>query len=125
MASPDDRKYLESHEWHKPEGDLVAIGISKFAVEELTDITYVEYLKEDGPIKAGETFGEIESVKATSELYVGIDGEVVAVNQELIDNPALMNDDCYTAGWMIKIKPSDPAQLDNLLDAAAYDAQAH
>lgn len=125
MASPDDRKYLESHEWHKLEGDLVVIGISKFAVEELTDITYVEYLKEDGPIKAGETFGEVESVKATSELYVGIDGEVVAVNQELLDNPALMNDDCYDAGWMIKIKPSDASQLDNLLDAAAYDEQAH
>lgn len=124
MASPTDRKYLESHEWHKPEGDLVVLGISKFAVDELTDITYLEYVNDGGPIKAGETFGEIESVKATSELYSGIDGEVVAVNQELIDNPAIINDDCYDAGWMIKIKPSDPSQLDNLMDSETYDKQA-
>ena len=90
MPVPDDRTYLASHEWHKPEGELIVIGISQPAVEELTDITYLEVSKDAGSIDAGESFGEIESVKATSELYCGIAGEVVAVNQEVIDNPALI-----------------------------------
>ena len=79
MASPADRRYLESHEWHKAEGDLVVIGVSQFAVDELTDITYLDIKKKAGEIKAGQSFGEIESVKATSELYCGIDGTIVAV----------------------------------------------
>ncbi len=120
MAAPDDRKYSKSHEWHKPEGDLVAIGISQFAVEELTDITYLELTVESGPIQAGQSFGEIESVKATSELYCGISGEVVEVNSEVVDNPAIINEDCYGKGWMIKVKPANNGELDNLLDAESY-----
>lgn len=123
MPSPDDRRYLESHEWHKLEGDLVVIGISQFAVDELTDVTYVEVAKEDGSIDAGESFGEVESVKATSELYCGIAGEVVEVNQAVIDEPSLINDDCYGKAWLIKVKPSDPADLDGLLASADYDAK--
>ncbi|MEM9414104.1 MAG: glycine cleavage system protein GcvH [Planctomycetota bacterium] len=123
MAAPEDRYYLSSHEWHKPDGDHVLVGISKFAVDELTDITYLEVEKDSGEIAAGETFGEVESVKATSELYSGIDGEVVDVNQEVIDNPALLNEDCYDAGWILKIKPSDPEQVKSLLNAADYSAQ--
>lgn len=123
MTSPADRHYLDSHEWHKLEDGVVLLGISQFAVDELTDITYVEVLKESGEIKAGEPFGEIESVKATSELYSGIDGDIVDVNQLVIDNPATVNEDCYGKGWLIKIRPSNPSQLDGLLDAAAYDAQ--
>lgn len=123
MATPDDRYYLESHEWHKPEGDLVLIGISQVAVDELTDITYLEVIKDAGPISKGETFGEIESVKATSELYAGIDGEVVAVNQEVIENPALINEDCYGKGWILKIKPNDPEQVKSLISANDYAAQ--
>ncbi|MEM6459541.1 MAG: glycine cleavage system protein GcvH [Planctomycetota bacterium] len=123
MASPDDRRYLGSHEWHKPEGDLVAIGVSAFAVEELTDVTYLEVTVEDGPIGAGEVFGEIESVKATSELYCGVAGEVVEVNAAVIDNPATVNDDPYGAGWIVKVRPSDPAQVEGLMSAAEYDAQ--
>lgn len=123
MASPDDRRYLASHEWHKPEGDLIAIGISAQAVEELTDITYVEVTCADGPITAGDSFGEIESVKATSDLYCGIDGQVVAVNPEVLDNPAVINDDPYNRGWIIKIRPADPAALDQLLPASDYDAR--
>lgn len=123
MAAPDDRHYLPSHEWHKPQGDHVLIGISKFAVDELTDITYLEVEKDSGPITKGEPFGEVESVKATSELYSGIDGEVVEVNQEVLDNPALLNEDCYDAGWILKIKPSDASQVDGLLSAADYEAQ--
>lgn len=126
MSSPEDRRYLQSHEWHKQEGELVAIGISQFAVSELTDITFVDVFRTDGGVHAGESFGEIESVKATSEMYSGIDGEVVEVNQEVLDNPSLINEDCYGKGWLIKLKPVDMAQLDQLLSAADYDAtQAH
>lgn len=122
MSAPDDRKYLATHEWHKPEGDLVVIGISQTAVDELTDITYLEVTTESGSIDAGETFGEIESVKATSELYTGVAGEVVEVNQAVIDNPALINDDCYGQGWIIKIKPTSPDATASLLSAADYQA---
>lgn len=123
MSAPDDRHYLASHEWHKPEGDLVVIGISQTAVDELTDITYLEVTTDTGSIDAGETFGEIESVKATSELYIGIAGEVVEVNQEALDNPAIINDDCYDKGWILKIKPADPSAVGSLLSAADYQAQ--
>ncbi|MBI1336581.1 MAG: glycine cleavage system protein GcvH [Phycisphaera sp.] len=125
MPSPNDRRYLESHEWHKLESDgsTVTIGVSQFAVDELTDVTYVDITKTAGPIKAGETFGEVESVKATSELYVGVDGEVVKVNQEAIDNPAMLNEDPFGNAWLIQVKASDPAQLEKLLSAADYDKQ--
>lgn len=123
MSIPDDRKYLASHEWHKPEGELIVIGISQAAVDELTDITYLEVTTESGPIQAGAEFGEIESVKATSELYCGVSGEVVAVNQAVIDNPALINEDCYDAGWIIKVKPTDPGATGELLSADDYQAQ--
>ncbi len=124
MASPDDRRYASTHEWHKPDGDLVIVGISQFAVDELTDVTYVDIVKTEGEIKAGETFGEVESVKATSDLYCGIDGEIVEVNEAPIDDPTVINKDPFGEGWLIKVKPADPAQLDALMDATAYDAQA-
>ena len=122
--TPGDRRYLESHEWHKPEVGLVVVGISQFAVDELTDITYLDIKKKQGPIKAGESFGEIESVKATSELYSGIDGTVVEVNAEAINNPAIINQDPYGKGWMLKIKPSDPKQVETLLAAEDYGKKA-
>lgn len=123
MPAPDDRRYLESHEWHKPEGELIAIGISQFAVDELTDITYVEVTDPEADLSAGDAFGEIESVKATSDLYVGIPGQIVEVNEALADNPALINEDPYGQGWIIKIKPADPAAIDALLSGADYDAK--
>jgi len=123
MPAPDDRRYLESHEWHKPEGDLIAIGISQFAVDELTDITYVEVSDPQASLGAGDAFGEIESVKATSDLYTGVAGKIVAVNPALADNPGLINEDPYGAGWIIKIKPDDPAALEALLSPADYDAR--
>lgn len=122
MSTPDDRTYLASHEWHKAEDGYIKIGISQAAVDELTDITYLEVTNEDGEIKAGEVFGEIESVKATSELYCGVDGQVTEVNQAVIDNPALINDDCYDAGWIIKVKPADPDAVNGLLSATDYAA---
>ena len=124
MASKTDRTYLESHEWPKLDGDLVVIGISQHAVDELSDITFIEYAKESGSISAGDSFGEIESVKATSELYCGIDGEVVQVNNELVDSPQTVNDDPWDAGWMIKVKPSNPEQVKSLLSAEDYDAKS-
>lgn len=124
MTSPDDRRYLDSHEWHKLDGDVVTIGVSQFAVDELTDITYLEIRTQSGSLSAGDTFGEIESVKATSELYAGVSGEVVEVNQKAIEAPELVSQDPYGDGWMIKIKISDPTQLDKLLSAADYD-KAH
>ncbi len=121
MASPDDRRYLETHEWHKRDGELVTIGISRFAVDELSDITYVDISAGDGRIHKGESFGEIESVKATSELYIGIDGEVMEVNQAVIDNPAMINEDPYDKGWLIKVRPVDAGQLDDLISPEQYE----
>ena len=123
MSSPDDRRYLDTHEWHKLEDGVVTVGLSRFAVDELTDITYVEVAKSTGTVKAGDVFGEIESVKATSDLYVGVDGEVTAVNQAVIDNPQIINDDPHDKGWLIKVIPSDPGQLESLKTAQDYDAQ--
>jgi glycine cleavage system H protein len=119
MSAPDDRRYLESHEWHKPEGDLVAIGISRFAVDELTDLTFLEITAE-GTINKGDPLGEVESVKATSELYCGIDAEVVEVNQAVVEDPSLINRDCYEEGWIVKVRPRDAAQLDELMSAETY-----
>lgn len=121
MASPADRRYLESHEWHKPEGGVVVVGISQFAVDELTDITYVDVKKKSGAIKAGETLGEIESVKATSDIYCGISGTVVAFNQAVIDDPSLINKDPYGAGWLIKVQPSTAGEIEKLLPSDKYD----
>jgi len=120
-ATPDDRRYAETHEWHKPEGETVTIGISQLAVDELTDITFVDVEAQDGHIDKGEAFGEIESVKATSELYTGISGEVVEVNQAVLDDPSLINQDPYGKGWIIKIKADDASELDALLEASDYE----
>ncbi len=123
MDTPNDRRYLDSHEWHKLNDDgTVTIGISAFAVDELTDITYLEVTKDSGTVDAGEAFGEIESVKATSDLYCGLAGEVVEVNQAVIDDPETINRDCYGAGWVLRVRPNDPADLDELHTAEAYAA---
>lgn len=119
----DDRHYSKSHEWHKAEGDLVVVGVSQVAVDELTDVTYVDVKVKSGPVKAGQAFGDIESVKATSELYSGIDGEVVAVNPAVSADPSLFNQDCYGAAWVVKIRPAKPDWAKGLLTAAAYKAQ--
>jgi glycine cleavage system H protein len=118
MASvPTDRKYLESHEWHKTEGDSVTIGITQIAADELTDITYVDLPKVGKKVSAGGAFGVIESVKATSDLYSGVTGEVVAVNEALKSDPGLVNRDPHGAGWMVKVKGTAG---DKLLSADDY-----
>jgi len=122
MNFPDDRRYNKTHEWHKLEGDVVVIGITQHAVDELTDVTFVQLPQVGAEVKAGESFGEIESVKATSDLYSGVTGKVVEANTALADDPSLVNTDPYGRGWMIKVKPNDPAELDQLLTNEQYEA---
>jgi glycine cleavage system H protein len=119
-STPAEYRYLQSHEWHHLEGDTVTVGITQFAADELTDITYVALPKVGAKLEAGKRFGEIESVKATSDLYSGISGTVTAVNDELSKNPSLVNSDPYKGGWMIKVKASDPAQVGGLLSVEDY-----
>lgn len=123
MSAPSDRKYLKTHEWHKLENGLVTIGVTQFAADELTDITYVDLPKVGAKVAAGRPFGVIESVKATSDLMCGIDGEVAEINKALSDHPELVNNDPFNAGWMIRVRPANPAQLDGLLSAEAYGLQ--
>lgn len=111
--------YSESHEWVKVDGNIAIIGVSDFAQEEMGDITYVDAPSEGDSVAKGEDFGALESVKASSELYAPVSGEVVAVNEELEDKPELINEDPYSA-WIIKVKMSDASELDSLLSAAAY-----
>jgi len=123
MARPDDRRYLETHEWHKVEGDLVAIGLTDHAANELTDITFVALPTVGTTVEAGQSWGEIESVKATSELYTGVTGTIAEVNDSLNDTPEQVNQDPFGAGWMIKIRPAAEADLSGLLSSQDYDAK--
>ena len=111
--------YSESHEWVKVEGDLAIIGVSDFAQAEMGDITYVDLPSEGDEVAAGEEFGALVSVKASSELYSPVSGTVEAVNEELESAPEKVNEDAYGA-WIIKVRMSDPSELEALMDAAAY-----
>ena len=115
----DDRKYADSHEWVKLDGDVATVGISDYAQHALGNIVYVDMPEVGDEVSKGEDFGAVESVKAASDLISPISGEVVEVNEELSDNPELLNEDAF-ANWIIKVKVSDPSELDTLLDAAAY-----
>ena len=114
-------KYSESHEWVRVEGDVAYIGVTDFAQKEMGDITYVDMPEEGDDVLAGEEFGALESVKASSELISPVSGTVVAVNSELEDAPEKVNEDAYGA-WIIKVEMSNPGELDKLLDAAGYKA---
>ena len=113
--------YSESHEWVKVEGNIAIIGVSDFAQKEMGDITYVDMPAVDDEVAAGEEFGALESVKASSDLISPVSGTVVEVNEELEDAPEKVNEDAY-ANWIIKVEMSDPSELDALLDAAGYKA---
>jgi glycine cleavage system H protein len=120
VTPPSDRKYLPTHEWHKAEGNLVTIGITQIAADELTDVTFVSLPKVGTKLEANARFGEIESVKATSDMYSGVAGTVTKVNDELTKNPGLVNTDPYGKGWMIQVQTAADAKLDGLLSAADY-----
>lgn len=123
MASPSDCTFTDSHEWHRLSGDTVTLGITKFAVSELTDVTYVQMKPVGTRVSAGGTLGEVESVKATSDVYSAVAGQIVEVNTALGDDPSLVNTDPYGKGWLVKIKVGDKAPLNALMDAKAYDAK--
>lgn len=115
----DDRYYVDSHEWILVDDDTATVGISDFAQEELGDIVYVEADSVGENLEKGEIFGSVESVKVASDLFMPVDGEVLEFNEALEEEPELINEDAYAA-WIIKIKVSDPSQIDNLLDAKKY-----
>jgi glycine cleavage system H protein len=121
MAVRQDCRYTQTHEWFHVDGDTVTIGITQFAADELTDITYVELPEVGSRIKAGSSFGEIESVKATSELYSAVGGTVKEVNARLADEPELVNNDPQGDGWMVKVQTDDLGPLEKLMTAAAYE----
>ena len=114
-------RYSEDHEWVKVEGNVAVIGISDFAQKELGDITYADLPEVDDEFEVGEEFGALESVKASSELLCPVSGKVVDVNPDLEDAPEKINEDAYEA-WIIKVEMSDPAEVEALMDAAAYQA---
>jgi glycine cleavage system H protein len=118
-----DLKFAKTHEWVRPEsGGVVTVGISSYAVEALTDLVFMQLPAVGRKVKAGESFGEIESVKAVSDLYAPISGEIVEVNSALPGKLETLGKDPYGEGWVARIKPDNPAELDGLLDRTAYDA---
>jgi len=117
---PDDVKYTKDHEWAKKDGGLVTIGINDYAQDQLGEIVFVELPEKGDTFSEGEEFGSVESVKAVSEIYIPISGEIMEINEDLEDAPELVNKSCYEKGWLIKVKPSDPSQTDNLMDKPAY-----
>jgi glycine cleavage system H protein len=117
---PEDVRYADDHEWAKKIGDTVRIGISDYAQDQLGDIVFVELPEVGSTFNKGDEFGTVESVKAVSELYMPIGGEVTAINETLTDEPELVNTDPYGGGWMIEVKAADPAEMDSLKSKTDY-----
>jgi glycine cleavage system H protein len=123
MSMLKDVRFAKSHEWIRPEADgLATIGISAYAVEALTDLVFMQLPAVGRRVKAGESIGEIESVKAVSDIYAPVSGEIVAVNSSLPDRLETLGKDPFGEGWIVKIRPADSTEIDRLLDRAAYDA---
>lgn len=118
---PDDRSYLDSHEWAQLDGELATVGITDFAVEQLGELVYLDLPSVGTRVSRGESFGEVESVKAVSDLNSPVDGEVVEVNEGLEDELDKLQNDPFAGGWLIKVKVSGADALDGLKDAAAYE----
>src|SRR4051794_24623032 len=121
--NPSDLRYTQEHEWARPsdDGKIVTIGITKFAVDQLGDITMVDLPKEGETVSKGSVFGTVESVKAVSDLFAPLSGKVVKVNDPLSDTPESVNEDCYDEGWMIQVELSDPKELEALMTAQQYE----
>jgi len=121
VSAPENRKYTKTHEWVQVDGDVVTVGVTDRAQEELGDITYLELPETGDALTAGEAFGVVESVKAASDIYSPVDGEVVDRNSDLVDAPEMINQSPFDKAWLIKVKIADPSQIDALLSPAEYD----
>ncbi|MCP3176929.1 MAG: glycine cleavage system protein GcvH [Desulfuromonadales bacterium] len=122
MEFPEELKYTEEHEWVLVEDTIITIGITDFAQDSLGDVVFVELPEVGAEVVAGKSFGVVESVKAVSDIYAPVSGEVVEINEELPETPELINTSPYEDGWMIKVRINDPADLADLMDADAYQA---
>ena len=118
---PTDYRYTKEHEWAARDGDLVKVGVTSYAVEQLGDVTLVDLPEVGTEVQAHERFGDIESVKTVSELFAPVSGEVIEVNQPLVDDLAKLTDDPQGEGWLIRVKMSNPAELEQLMDRSAYE----
>ena len=121
MTFPDDVRYTAEHEWARRENDVIAVGITSYATDQLGDVVFVELPEPGRKLEASKPFGVVEAVKTVSDLYAPVSGEVVAVNTALADNPALVNQEPFGAGWMIRVRPSDPAEFDRLMSSGDYE----
>lgn len=121
MDIPDDLKYSEDHQWVQLEDDIALVGISDFAQEQMGEIIFLELPEVGDQLQSGKPYGVVESAKMASDLYAPVSGEIVEINDELPDNPEVINSSPYEEGWMIKIKLIDPSELDDLFDAASYE----
>jgi glycine cleavage system H protein len=121
MSAPDNLRYTKTHEWVKIEGDIATLGLTDHAQQELGDITYLELPEEGDAVTSGEAFGVVESVKAASDVYSPLDGEVVSRNEAAVDGPEVINQSPYDDAWLIKIRMKDPSQAEALMDTATYN----
>ncbi|MEM6958972.1 MAG: glycine cleavage system protein GcvH [Myxococcota bacterium] len=118
---PSDLRYTKDHEWARMDGDLIRVGVTGYAVEQLGDVTLVDLPEVGAEVQAHEQFGEIESVKTMSELFAPVSGEVAEVNEELAESPEIVNESPYDGGWLVVIRPSDPDEFATLMNAAQYE----
>ncbi len=123
MNFPEDLKYTKDHEWLRIEGDVAIVGVTDFAQSELGDIVFVEIETEGEELDFEAVFGSVEAVKTVSDLFMPVSGEIIEVNQDLEATPEVVNEDPYGKGWMVKIKMSDPSQLEALMDSDAYQQE--
>jgi glycine cleavage system H protein len=121
VSAPSDLRYTRDHEWIRVDGDEATVGITQYAADQLGDIVFVELPEAGRDLEEAKAFGVVESVKAVSDLFAPVSGEVTAVNDALASSPELVNSDPYGAGWMLKLRIAEPAELDELLDGEAYD----
>ena len=120
MSRPAECRFTETHEWLDLDGDVVTVGITQYAADELTDVTYVEMRPARTSVLPGESVGEVESVKATSDIYTAVGGEIIEVNRAAAEDPSLLNSDPYGRGWLLRIRTADPSPLDGLMDWKTY-----
>jgi len=126
MNVPDDLKYTKNDEWIRIDGDIGTVGITDYAQDALSDIVFIEYLVDIGEtINKGDACATVESVKAAAEVYMPASGEIIEINENLADNPELVNSDPYGEAWMVKVRLANPSEVDDLLDPAAYKTMEH